>query len=158
MGFKPLLMLACALVLSAFVKADIEVSLVDSVPGFNDASNRLLAEAGSITTCRFFLLNAQMMNNPSNPNFRTVYLRVTGPPFEGAVDNLNFPEKDVSFTHDLVRIIYDGDNCDCTLTIYQKEENRGRSKDYVSTGQIGRHNIDPCWARKAESLSIKCNI
>ena len=157
MSLKSLLFITCVLALSSLIKADIEITLADSVPGFNsDPSIRLLKQKQPKTICKFFLLNSEMMNNPNNANFKTVALNVNGPPYEGSVNSLDFVSKGLSFNHNLVRIVYDGIKCDCTVTVYQGHNNQGRSKNYEASGDIGRIILDKCWANKAESLSITC--
>ena len=158
---KSFLKLACVFGLSYLSKAAIEVEVTSEVPGFNieveDAgAARLLA--GSTTTCKFFLLNSEQMNNPDQDNFKTVALNVNGPPYEGSVDSLNFEDCGISFFHDLVRIVYDGDKCDCTVTIHQGLNGEGKSKNYYASGDIGRIIPDKCWADKAESISITCDV
>jgi len=155
MNSKSLVFIAFVLVIS-FVKAEIEISITDTVPGFNSESSSRLLKQKSKTICKFFLLNTYMMNNPNDANFKTVALNVNGPPYEGAVSTLNFANKGLSFNHDLVRIVYDGAKCDCTVTVHQGQNNEGRSKNYQATGDIGRIILDKCWADKAESLSITC--
>jgi len=159
MSFKSLFKIACALFIVALVKAEIEVTVVNAVPGLNSDSNRLLAKSGSNNlACQFFLLNKYMLNNPHDPNFTTVKLNVRGPPYDGSEPSLNFPTKGSSFTHDLAQIVFEGDHCECTVTIYQKESNLGRSKDFTSSGFVGSIILDQCWARKAESIAISCNV
>ena len=158
MSFKSLLKLACVFGLSYISKAAIEVEVTSEVPGFNvDAgAARLLQETS--TTCKFFLLNNEMMNNPTEDNFETIALNVNGPPYEGSVDSLNFQEEGISYLHDLRRIVYDGAKCDCTVTVHQGLNGEGKSKNFYATGDIGRIILDKCWAEKAESLSITCDV
>ena len=159
MSFKSLLKVACVLGLSYFTQAAIEVEVTNQVPGItgdSSASTRLLQETD--TTCKFFLLNSEMMNNPTEDNFKTIALNVNGPSYSGSVDSLNFEDEGISFLHDLVRIVYDGTKCDCTVTVHQGIDNTGRSKDFFATGDIGRIILDKCWADKAESLSITCDV
>ena len=158
MSFKSLLKLACVLGLSYFTQAAIEVEVTNEIPGFTGvaSANRVLQETS--TTCKFFLLNNEMMNNPEDKNFQAVALNVNGPPYEGSVDSLNFQEEGISYLHDLVRIVYDGAKCDCTVTVHQGLNGEGKSKNYYASGDIGRIILDKCWADKAESLSITCDV
>ena len=157
MSFKSILKLACVFGLSYFTQAAIEVEVTDAVPGFNveaSSQSRLLEETD--TTCKFYLLNTELNNNPNSKNFETVVLNVNGPPYEGCVDNLDFQDKGISYLHDLVKIVYEGRKCECTLTVHQSLNGEGKSKDYTTTGDIGRILLDKCWTDKAESVSITC--
>jgi len=156
MSFKSLLKLACVFGLSYFTQAAIEVEVTNEVPGLNaQTSSRLLTETS--TTCKFFLLNTPLLEDPDQDDFKAVVLNVNGPPYEGSVESLNFEEEGVSYIHDLVRLVYIGNDCDCKVTVHQGLSGTGRSKDYEASGTAGRIILDKCWAGKAESLSITCD-
>ena len=158
MSFKSLLKLACVFGLSYFTQAAIEVEVTNEIPNVDAIApaSRLLQSTS--TTCKFFLLNNEMMNNSEEDKFEAIALNVNGPPYEGSVDSLNFAEEGISYLHDLVRIVYDGTKCDCTVTVHQGLNGEGKSKDFFATGDIGRIILDKCWASKAESLSITCDV
>ena len=160
MRTSTIIALFCILGLVSFARAEIEVTLSDSVPGFasfsaNKDNSRRLGQAKS-TTCRFFLLTHEQMNLPEDEATVSVVLNVNGPPYEGEV-SLNFPSKGLNYHHDLSRIVYDGDNCDCTVTVFQDVNNVGKSKDYESTGESGHIDLGRCWSDHAASLSIVCH-
>jgi len=151
--------LFCILGLASFARAEIEITVSDSIPGFVSYSDnsRRLGQAKS-TTCKFFLLTHEQMNLPEDEPTVSVVLNVNGPPYEGEVSSLNFEKQGLNYHHDLSRIVYDGDNCDCTVTVFQDVNNTGKSKDYESSGESGHIDLGRCWSDHAASLSIVCHV
>ncbi len=149
--------LFCLLGLASLANANIEVLSVltnPSSPTF-EGDARLLQ---STTTCRFFLLSHEHADDDETGSVANlIMLRVSGPPFQGSVDTLNFVDEGLSYHHDLARIVYEGNNCDCTVTVHRGLNGEGKSKNYLTSGQLGKFDLGRCWADRAESLSIVCN-
>ncbi len=157
MNSNLLFKLACIISLALLANAHIEVEVTNSVPGYgSNSKSRLLQQTD--TTCKFFLLNDDMVNNPLVTEFDAIVLNVNGPTYSGSVASLNFIPEGISYMNDLVRIVYEGNNCNCVVTVYQSLNNMGRSRDFTSMGQRGRIVLDSCYATRAQSLSIVCNV
>ncbi len=153
--------LFCILGLASLAKANIEVLSVvtnPNAPTFEeDAEARLLQK--KTTTCRFFLLTHEHANDcETEEAVPLIMLRVSGPPFQGFIETLDFSTQGLNYHHDLARIVYEGNNCDCTVTVHRGINNTGKSKNYLTTGQLGVFDLGVCWADRAESLSIVCDV
>ena len=163
MRTQNIIALFCILGLVSFVQAGIEVSVTDAIPGFvgfrahnnDDNNNRKLGQSQN-TICRFFLLTHDQMNIPEDEPTISVVLKVNGPPYDGIIPTLNFQNQGLNYVNDLSRIVYDGDNCDCTVTVFQQVNNEGKWKDYESSGESGHIDLGRCWSDHAASLSIAC--
>ena len=160
MNTKNLLLLVCLLGFSSLVFAGLDITFeqvnADGAIVTDDAS-RLLA--GTDYACTMILYSKE--NIQSSGGLLAV-LNIYGPPYTGAVADLDSLGADPSYFHDLYRIVYQGSNCDCTVTVYQDTDSTGKSKDYYSTTAVTsseqtKIDIDYCWANKAESLSITCS-
>ena len=156
MNTKNLLLLVCLLGFSslAFAGIDITYEQVDGAGSAADAG-RLLASDYDCTMILYTKGNIQ------NNGGLLAFLNVYGPPYDGAIDDLSTLE--TSYFHNLHRIVYQGANCDCTVTVYQGTEQTGKSKDYysstaVTSSEQTKIDIDFCWGNKAESLKIHCTV
>jgi len=160
MTSRYLLLLVCLLGFSslAFAGLDITFEQVDAEGAIvsSDTSSRLLA---SDYACTMILYSKE--NIESNGGLLAV-LNIYGPPYDGSIADLDSLGASPSYFHDLYRIVYQGANCDCTVTVYQSTDSTGKSKDYYSTTSVDsseqtKIDIDTCWAKKAESLSVTCS-
>ena len=161
MNTKNLLLLVCLLGFSSLAFAGLDISIEQINADGNivtDDASRLLA--GSDYACTMILYSKENIQN--NGGLQAV-LNIYGPPYTGAVDDLDALGASPSYYHDLYRIVYQGANCDCTVTVYQGTESSGKSKDYYSTTAVTsseqtKIDIDYCWANKAASLSVVCTV
>ena len=160
---RSLLLLICLLGFSSLAFAGIDISfeqvnadgqIVAEVP---TEASRLLA--GDEYACTMILYTKE--NIEANGGLLAV-LNIFGPPFDGEVNDLHIPGAQPSYWHNLRRIVYQGAHCDCTVTIHQSTDLQGKSINYYSQTAVRssdqtKIDIDPCWAGKAESLSIQCS-
>ena len=160
MTTKHILLLVCLLGFSSFVFADVELSmkLVDEHGFIIDHNGRLLG--GDNYACTMILYTKE--NIEANGGLLAV-LNIFGLPYTGAVKDLHIKGANPTYFHDLHRIVYGGAHCDCIVTVHQSTGNTGKSKDYysktlVSNSDQTKIDIDYCWAKKAESLSIECRV
>jgi len=145
---------------SSLAFADLDITLEQIEDGAivtSDSSNRLLA---TDYACTMILYSEE--NIEENGGLQAV-LNIYGPPYTGSVTDLDALGASPSYYHDLYRIVYQGSNCDCTVTVYQSTDNTGKSKDYYSTTAVTSSeqtaiDIDSCWASKAASLSVTCTV
>ena len=162
MNAKNLLLLVCILGFSSLAFAGIDISFeqVDADGNIvSDAAvSRLLADNKYI--CTMILYTQENIQN--NGGLQAV-LNIFGPPYEGAVNDLDTLGATPTYFHNLRRIVYQGENCDCTVTVHQGTDLNGKSKEYfsktaVSSSEQTKIDIDFCWGNKAESLSVQCNV
>ena len=161
MNTKNILLLVCLLGFSSLAFAGIDVTFEQVNANGEivaDASSRLLAENDYV--CSMILYTQE---NIQNSGGLQAVLNIFGPPYDGAVSNLNSLGANPSYFHNLHRIVYQGAHCDCTVTVHQGINNSGKSKDYfsqtaVTSSEQTKIDIDFCWANKAESLSIHCTV
>jgi len=161
MNTKHLLLLVCMLGFASLAFAGIDITLEQVEDGAivsADASSRLLADTDY--ACTMILYSKENIEN--NGGLQAV-LNIYGPPYDGSIADLDSLGASPSYYHDLYRIVYQGANCDCTVTVYQSTDNTGKSKDYYSTTAVDsseqtKIDIDTCWANKAASLSVTCTV
>jgi len=159
---KNLLLLICFFGLSslAFAGLDItfnQVNAQGAIVSSDSDTSRLLA--GNDYACTMILYSKE--NIQSNGGL-LAFLNIYGPPYDGSVNDLDTLRSSPSYLHNLYRIVYQGANCDCTVTVYQGTQGTGKSKNYYSTTAVDsseqtKIDIDYCWANKAESLTITCS-
>jgi len=157
MNAKNLLLLVCLLGFSSFAFAGIDVTFEHVNDG--ETATRLLGNKGAYACTMILYSKANIENNGGLLAFLNIY----GPPYDGAIDNLNSLGATPSYFHNLHRIVYQGAHCDCTVTVHQGTEQTGKSKNYYSTTSVSsseqtKIDLDWCWGNKAESLSITCNV
>jgi len=160
MNTRSLLLLVCLLGFSslAFAGLDITFEKVNADGLIEGAdSNRLLGKSNY--ACTMILYSKE---NVQANGGRLAFLNIYGPPYEGDVENLDSLRNDPSYFHNLHRIVYQGANCDCTVTVYQGTEGKGKSKEFytstaISSSEQNKIDLDWCWSKKAESLSITCS-
>ena len=159
---RQLLLLVCLLGFSSLAFAGLVITFeqVDADGNIvtSDDASRLLS--GKQYACTMILYSKD--NIASNGGL-LAFLNIYGPPYDGSVTDLDTLGASPSYLHNLYRIVYQGANCDCTVTVYQSTGLSGKSKDYYSTTDVDsseqtKIDIDYCWANKAESLSITCNV
>ena len=159
-SIRSLLLLVCLLGFSSIAFAGIDVQLKHvNADGqiVADGDARLLQQDDSYD-CTMILYTKE--NIEANGGLLAV-LNIFGPPFDGWINDLHIPGSQPTYWHNLRRIVYQGAHCDCTVTIHQKTDLQGKSKDYytqtaVRSSDQTKIDIDSCWAGKAESLSIQC--
>jgi hypothetical protein len=161
MNTRHILLLVCLLGFSSLAFAGLDVSIEQvnadgQIVADNSASSRLLQQD---YTCTFILYSKEAIQ--ANGGLLPV-LNIFGPPYDGSIDNLGTLGVTPSVYNDLYRIVYQGSNCDCTVTIYQDTDENGKSKDYYTTTDVDSSaqtalDIDYCWAKNAASLVIQCN-
>jgi len=159
MNAKNLLLLVCLLGFSSLAFAGIDVDFRQVADGEVVDASRLLGQ-GKEYACTFSLYSKA--NIESNGGL-LAFLNVYGPPYDGAVDNLDTLGANPSYFHNLRRLVYQGAHCDCTVTVHQGTEGTGKSKNYYSTTAVDsseqtKIDLDWCWGNKAESLTIHCNV
>jgi len=160
MNTRHILLLVCLLGFSslAFAGIDIDYKEVDDngVVLADSASSRLLQ--GRDYACTFILYTKEKLDARRG---LAAFLNVWGPPYDGAIDNLASLSTSPSYFHNLHRIVYQGANCDCTVTIHQDTYGRGKSKNFYTSTWVDSSSetaidIDYCWAKNAESISVTC--
>jgi len=176
MNSKYLLLLVCLLGFSSLAFAGIDVTyqevddnglvLVDAsapaadpaaeAPADPAAAARLLS--GRDYACTFILYTRENLNAKRG---LAAFLNVWGPPYDGSIDNLASLSTTPSYFHNLHRIVFQGDKCDCTVTIHSEAYGKGKSINYYAQSRIdgsweNKIDIDYCWAKKAESVSVVC--
>ena len=159
MNAKNLLLLVCLLGFSSLAFAGIDVDFKQVTDGVVDEADvaRLLGQ-GKEYGCTMILYTKD--NIQCNGGL-LAFLNIYGPPYDGAIDNLDTLGADPSYFHNVHRIVYQGAHCDCTVTVHQGLEGTGKSKNYYSTTAVDsseqtKIDLDWCWGNKAESLTITC--
>jgi len=160
MNTKSLLMLVCLLGFSSLAFGALDITFEQVGPNGiikSSDSNRLLAK--NDYACTFILYSKE---NVQTNGGKLAFLNIYGPPYEGDVENLDSLRNDPSYFHNLHRIVYQGAKCDCTVTVYQETEGKGKAKEFYTTTEIAsseenKIDLDWCWSKKAESLSITCS-
>jgi len=160
MNTKYLLLLVCLLGFSSLVFAGIDVTFEQvNADGqiVADDSSRLLADNEYV--CTMILYTQENIQN--NGGLQAV-LNIFGPPYDGAINDLDTLGADPSYFHNLRRIVYQGPGCDCTVTVFQGTDGSGKSKEYfshtaVTSSEQTKIDIDFCWGNKAESLTVQCS-
>jgi len=160
MNTKNLLLLVCLLGFSSLVFAGIDVTFEQvNADGqiVADTSARLLADSNYV--CTMILYTQENIQN--NGGLQAV-LNIFGPPYDGEIDDLDTLNATPSYFHNLRRIVYQGENCDCTVTVFQGTDASGKSKEYfshtaVTSSEQTKIDIDFCWGNKAESLTVQCS-
>ncbi len=159
MNTKNLLLLVCILGFSSLAFAGIDVSIekVDADGQIvTDGASRLLPAEYGCTMILYSKANIQ-----SNGGLLAV-LNIFGPPYDGAVDNLDTLGASPSYFHNLHRIVYQGAHCDCTVSVFYGTEATGKSKDYYSVTSVDssaqtKIDLDWCSSNNAASLVIQCS-
>ncbi len=153
-----ILNLVCLLATFSLIRADLQVDLRLFYPQWNShtTTNTARSLQAQTSICSFYLFNTPMMSLPPPDPYVTTVLDVVGPPYQGTIANLGDASLTNNFFNDLVRFVYLGQKCDCTVTVYQGVNNGGRSKEYTSNGNFGEILVDQCWSERAKSLSIVC--
>ena len=160
-SLRSLLLLVCLLGFSSLAFADMYVSLehvdADGKIVADTAAGRLLSGDDDYA-CTMILYTKE--NIEANGGLLAV-LNIFGPPYDGWLNDLHIPGAQPSYWHNLYRIVYQGAHCDCTVTIHQDTDLQGRSIDYYTSTAVRNSDqtkvdIDYCWAKKAESVSIQC--
>ncbi len=159
MNTKNLLLLVCILGFSSLAFAGIDVSFEEvNADGqiVTDASSRLLAQRYNM--CFMILYTDYHVNNPGG--FQAT-VNLNSPPYSKAVNLAEIPPIGPPYFHNLHRIAYYGDVCDCTITVSQGPNGTGKSKQYFSKNPddfftTTNIDLDSCWASKAEYVNFEC--
>jgi len=161
MNTKNLLLLVCILGFSSLAFAGIDVTFeqVNAEGQIVDTANagRLLADSNYV--CTMILYTQENIQN--NGGLQAV-LNIFGPPYDGEIDDLDTLNATPSYFHNLRRIVYQGEKCDCTVTVFQGTDATGKSKEYfshtaVTSSEQTKIDLDWCWANKAASLTVQCS-
>ena len=161
MNTKNLLLLVCILGFSSLAFAGIDVSIEEvNADGqiVTDASSRLLGSNAYV--CTMILYTEANIKN--NGGLQAV-LNIFGPPYSGEIDNLDTLGANPTYFHNLKRIVYQGDHCDCTVTVHYGTEGTGKSKDYYSVTAVDssaqtKIDLDWCSSNNAASLTVQCTV
>lgn len=164
MNSRHFLLLICLLGFSSLAFADIDITYAEvdanGIVVSSDANSTTGARVlqGKNYACTFILYSKETLAADGG---LAAFLNVFGPPNEGSVDNLATLGTTPSYFHNLYRIVYQGSNCDCTVTVFQGTQESGKSKNYYTSTYVDsssetKIDIDSCWAGKAESISVSC--
>ena len=159
MNKRNLLLLVCLLGFSSLALAELEITY-DTVDldGNRLDGSRLLPAAPKDYACTLILYTKESIMAGGG---LAAFLNVFGPPYTGEVDDLGSLGTTPSYLNNLHRIVYQGPQCDCTVTVHQGKHESGKSKNYYGKTDVyssfqTKIDIDECWAKKAQSISVVC--
>ena len=158
MNKRNLLLLVCLLGFSSLALAELEVTYDTVDLDGNRLDGGRLLSAPKDYACTLILYTKESITAGGG---LVAFLNVFGPPFTGDIDDLDKLSTKPTYLNNLHRIVYQGPQCDCTVTVHQGKNESGKSKNYHAMTDVGssfqtKIDIDECWAKKAQSLSVVC--